>query len=329
MTATATHDTKRGEDARMRILALSELAYEWAEAVQRLDGAARRASAATQERCAPSRAHRYMLYQALIGAWPLSGIDRTFVKRMTAYALKAAREGKLETSWAVPDADYENALTAFVERILDPAASGDFIGSLSEFAKRAALLGALNSLSQLTLKMTLPGVPDIYQGTELWDLSLVDPDNRRAVDFTARERAAAELEGPVPWRDLCADWPSGRVKLALTRSLLACRRQHADLFMHGNYQPLSVNGRDADKVIAFSRSHHRGTLVVAVARHFYDMTQGGLSWPDAGAWAASIRLPPRASFRNLIEDERPLSRSGEIEASKIFGAVPVALLIGR
>jgi (1->4)-alpha-D-glucan 1-alpha-D-glucosylmutase len=327
MTATASHDTKRGEDARMRILALSELAARWSEAVQ---GFMQRHDrfAVGRERAMPSRAHRYMLYQALVGAWPLGGIDAAFVRRMSAYARKAAREGKLETSWAAPDAEYEGAMAAYIQAVLDPAGDNEFIDSISEFARRAALIGALNSLSQLALKLTLPGVPDFYQGTELWDLSLVDPDNRRAVDFEARQRLAAEPEDAIDWRALAGDWPDGRIKLALTRRLLSCRRQHADLFTRGNYEALAVAGRDADMLAAFARTHHRSCVVVVVARHFREATQGGLVWPEPGCWEASVRLPQRGAFRHWIERDRLPVRSGEVEARQLFGAVPVAVLVG-
>ena len=186
MTATATHDTKRGEDARARIMALAEIPGEWTSAVARwkllnaphlsVDGDLR----------APSATFEYMLYQALLGAWQPD--DASFPERMQEYALKAAREGKQETSWLNPHAAYEAGVKSFIEKILDPSLSGEFLNSLQTLAQRLSLLGALNSLSQITLKAMMPGVPDFYQGTELWDFSLVDPDNRRPVDFA--ERAA-------------------------------------------------------------------------------------------------------------------------------------------
>ncbi len=182
--ATATHDTKRGEDARMRVLAIAELPDDWMSAVtewRRLN--VRLVHDANGQR-APSGVLEYMIYQTLIGAWPLEGVGADFADRMETYAIKAAREGKVETSWINPDEPYEAGVKRFVRGILDPAQSAEFIASFDRLARRAALLGALNSLSQLTLKATMPGVPDFYQGTEFWDLSLVDPDNRRPVDFS-------------------------------------------------------------------------------------------------------------------------------------------------
>ena len=193
MTATATHDTKRGEDARARIMALAEIPGEWTSAVARwkllnaphlsVDGDLR----------APSATFEYMLYQALLGAWQPD--DASFPERMQEYALKAAREGKQETSWLNPHAAYETGVKSFIERILDPSLSGEFLNSLQTLAQRLSLLGALNSLSQITLKAMMPGVPDFYQGTELWDFSLVDPDNRRPVDFAERAGLLGDAGG--------------------------------------------------------------------------------------------------------------------------------------
>src|SRR4051812_4918313 len=191
LTATATHDTKRGEDARARILALSEIADNWSEAVREWRDL--NAQAEQDPAKPPTPAHEYMLYQALIGAWPLDGIDRGFVERMQAYAVKAAREGKEQTSWLAPNEIYESGLKDFLARILDPTSSAAFLESFQRVARHTALLGALNSLTQITVKTTMPGVPDFYQGTEYWDLSLVDPDNRRPVDFAARNAALAQL----------------------------------------------------------------------------------------------------------------------------------------
>src|SRR6266851_2010748 len=188
MTATATHDTKRGEDARARLMALAEIPGEWASAVARWKILNAPNLVTASEMRAPSAAFEYMLYQVLLGAWPSGQRDGPFLERMQAYALKAAREGKQETSWLNPNEAYEAGLKTFIARILDRSASVEFLDSLETLAQRVALLGALNSLSQIALKATMPGVPDFYQGTEFWDLSLVDPDNRRPVDFA--ERAA-------------------------------------------------------------------------------------------------------------------------------------------
>ena len=179
----------------------------------------------------PTKAHEYMLYQALLVPGP-GRSDDIFVKRMQDYALKAAREGKQQTSWTDPDETYEAALRDFVAGLLDPKISAGFLASFGNFAARAALLGALNSLSQLALKVTLPGVPDFYQGTELWDLSLVDPDNRRKVDYAARRDPLSRTSVLV--RALRVGWQSGVVKLTLIRDLLRIRHRWRDLFRDWN-----------------------------------------------------------------------------------------------
>jgi (1->4)-alpha-D-glucan 1-alpha-D-glucosylmutase len=288
MTATATHDTKRGEDARARIAALSEIPGEWTSAVARwkvlnaphlaLDGNLR----------APSATFEYMLYQTLLGAWPLvEPADAGFVARIQAYALKAAREGKEETSWLNPHEAYENGVKSFIAKILDPAQSGEFLEALNTLARRVALLGALNALSQLTLKATLPGVPDFYQGTEFWDLSLVDPDNRRPVDFSARHAALGTLDNP-DWNHLIKSWPDGQLKLAWTRHLLKLRNELPDVFARGDYQPLQVRGAHADHVVAFARRHGRAAAIVVVGRQFAPFTQAGREWPAFDGADATI-----------------------------------------
>ncbi|WP_061020321.1 malto-oligosyltrehalose synthase [Bradyrhizobium sp. CCH5-F6] len=290
MTATATHDTKRGEDARTRIAALSELPGEWTSAVARWKVLNAPHLTHRDSFRAPSATFEYMLYQTLLGAWPLEQpADGAFVARIQAYALKAAREGKEETSWLNPHEAYENGIRDFIEKILDPAQSAEFLEALQTLARRVALLGTLNSLSQLTLKAMLPGVPDFYQGTEFWDLSLVDPDNRRPVDFAARHAALNALENP-DWRGLSRSWPDGQLKLAWTRHLLKLRNGLADVFAQGDYQPLEVRGAHADHVIAFARRHGRAAAIVVVGRHFAPFTQGGREWPAAEGFDATVDI---------------------------------------
>jgi (1->4)-alpha-D-glucan 1-alpha-D-glucosylmutase len=280
MAATATHDTKRGEDARARLLALAELPGEWTSAVGRWKILNAPQLAVERNMRSPSAAFEYMLYQTLVGAWPLGECDDSFLERLQAYALKAAREGKQETSWLNPQAAYEAGLRTFLARILDPALSAEFLNSLRSFTQRTSLLGALNSLSQITLKVTIPGVPDFYQGSEFWDLSLVDPDNRRPVDFAARASALASVETP-DWENLARNWTDGRIKLAWTRHLLKLRAEAAEVFTRGNYQPLEVIGPHRDHVIAFARRHGGDAAIVAVGKSLAPLTQGGRVWPDA------------------------------------------------
>jgi (1->4)-alpha-D-glucan 1-alpha-D-glucosylmutase len=289
MTATATHDTKRGEDARARLMALSEIPGEWTGAVARWKVLNAPHLAVNGDLRAPSPATEYMLYQALLGAWPMEGPDAGFTERIQAYALKAVREGKEQTSWLNPHEAYEAGLATFIERILDPARSGEFIESISAMASRVALLGALNSLSQLTLKATLPGVPDFYQGTEFWDLSLVDPDNRRPVDFAACAAALSAL-GTPDWGALAQDWRDGHIKLAWTAHLLKLRAELAEAFTDGDYQPLDVSGLHRDRVIAFTRRKSGDAAIIVTLRHFAAFSDGGRIWPRGDAFDATLDL---------------------------------------
>lgn len=277
MTATTTHDTKRGEDARTRLLALSELADEWTGMVSRWKEMNARHVTAAGDMRSPSLAFEYMLYQALIGAWP-DALDDTFVERMKAYAIKAAREAKLETSWLNPHGRYEDGLQGFIEKVLDKSQSADFIESIQAFVRRTSLLGALNSLSQITLKTMMPGVPDFYQGTEFWDFSLVDPDNRRPVDFPARQSALTATENP-DWHHLIKNWPDGHIKLAWMRTLLKMRCALPNIFTNGDYEPIAVSGSDKDHVIAFARRSKSDAVIVAVGRYLAKFTDAGRAWP--------------------------------------------------
>jgi (1->4)-alpha-D-glucan 1-alpha-D-glucosylmutase len=321
MTATATHDTKRGEDARARLAALAEIPGEWTSAIARwkilnaphlvIDGPMR----------APSATFEYMLYQALLGAWPSGQPDDKFLERMQAYALKAAREGKQETSWLNPNQAYEAGLRTFIERILDRPVSAEFLNSLETLAQRVSLLGALNSLSQVTLKATMPGVPDFYQGTEFWDLSLVDPDNRRPVDFAERAAVLAAVESP-DWKSLTQNWPNGHLKLAWTRSLLKLRTELADVFTQGGYQPLEVTGPHRAHIIAFARRHGREAAIVAVAKSFAAFSQGGRDWPRAEAFDATLNV-------SGYSVEGSSGGAAQMALSVLFHHLPVAVLKAR
>jgi (1->4)-alpha-D-glucan 1-alpha-D-glucosylmutase len=318
LTATATHDTKRGEDARVRILALAELSDEWTALVAQWRAVNAGHLSHAGARRAPSAAHEYMLYQALIGAWPFDGD----VERFQAYARKAAREGKQETSWLDPDQAYEEGLARFIAAILDERG---FVRSFDALAQRVALLGALNSLSQLALKIAMPGVPDFYQGTELWDLVLVDPDNRRPVNFAAREHALTSPDRATDVRALIETWLDGRIKLALTQRLLAFRSALAQVFARGDYRPLTVAGEHRDHVIAFARCHGEEAAIVVVGRHFAALTDGGRHWPRPDAWQGHVELD---GFMPAGGDLPP-RRIDKLPLAVLFDPIPVAMLRAR
>jgi (1->4)-alpha-D-glucan 1-alpha-D-glucosylmutase len=323
MTATATHDTKRGEDTRARLIALSEIPGEWTSTVARwkllnaphvvTHGAMR----------APSTAFEYMLYQTLLGAWPLGGLDDTFTERIQAYALKAAREGKQETSWLNPHAAYEKGVEKFVAKILDRSVADEFLDSLENLARRLALSGALNSLSQLTLKATMPGQPDFYQGGEFWDLSLVDPDNRRPVDFAERASVLARVERP-DWHALAKHWQDGHIKLAWTRHLLKLRNEMVDVFAQGSYEPIEVSGPHRDRVVAFARRCDHHAVVVVVGRHFAPVLDGGRHWPRAEAFDGTLHVSGYS-----VEGFGSKDGISEIPLSALFLHVPAAVLKAR
>ncbi len=318
LTATATHDTKRGEDARMRILALAELSRGWHTAVQRWSEMNKPFVRDIKGRRQPSAAHEYMIYQALIGAWPLGGPDDSFLNRIRAYVVKAAREGKQDTSWTAPDPGYEDALTDFVTGITSKERAADFIADFGQFAARAALLGALNTLTQVTLKTLLPGVPDFFQGTELFDLSLVDPDNRRPVDYALRQQSLAD---PIDWPALAARWQDGQIKMALTRKLLQIRNAYAELFRDGAYKPLHVDGAHASRVIGFARSKGTRRIVVLAGRHFAEITDGGRDWPRD--WHGHIDLGAKGNPADLLRDGR---FAEDLTLANLFKDMPVAVL---
>lgn len=322
MTATATHDTKRGEDARARLIALAEIPGEWTSAVSRWKVMNAPHLVVDGEIRAPSATSEYMLYQALVGAWPLGGRDDAFVERIQAYALKAAREGKQETSWLNPNDAHEAGLRTFIERILDPAVSAEFLSSMEALVQRLALLGALNSLGQVTLKATMPGVPDFYQGTEFWDLSLVDPDNRRPVDFSERAKVLASTETP-DWHRLVQSWPNGHVKLAWTRHLLKLRTELADVFANGDYEPLQVSGPHRDHVVAYARRLGRDAAIVVVAKSFATFSQGGRAWPRAESYDATLDVSGY-SVEGFAEAD-----ASELRLSDIFRHLPAAVLKAR
>lgn len=313
LNATATHDTKRGEDARLRLASLAMLAEDWSAAVRHwLD-----------QPSVVSRPHRAMLYQALLGAWPLDGPDEDFAARVKAYATKALREGKQESSWMAPDAAYEQAAHDWIDARLDDAG---FRAAFEKLAARAALLGAVGSLAQLMLKATLPGLPDFYQGCELWDLSFVDPDNRRPVDYDHRRRLLASLPALPDWRSLCRDWRHGVVKLALTRKLLALRHAHSALFAEGDYRPLQCRGRDADAVLAFSRTLDGHTVVTMVCRSCGAGSDGGRRWPRWSDLEAAAELDRPMSFSNVLTGGLIYDR--RLVVAELFDVLPGVVLVG-
>lgn len=334
MLTTATHDTKRGEDVRARLAGLTAIAPEWSREARRWARLNRSRKLEVEGQPAPDRNDEYLLYQTLIGAWPIDLAGRSpgdeFTGRIQAYMTKALREAKLHSSWSYPATAYEDATSDFIARILDPESGRLFLDAFLPLQKRIAELGVHNSLVQLALKLTCPGVPDIYQGCELWDLSLVDPDNRREVDFQRRVEVLRQVQAWIAldperriaqvaaWRE---HWHDGTIKLFVLHRLLQLRSEHPDLFAQGNYQPIELHGVDSDDAIAFERLHG-AVRVIAVA-----ILRAG----DAGAIAESLSIEVSTSAATRLTDVltgRKFDDMGCLSGASLFKQLPVAVLIG-
>jgi (1->4)-alpha-D-glucan 1-alpha-D-glucosylmutase len=296
MLATATHDTKRGEDNRARLAVLSEMPEEWRRQVETWTRILRARRGDVERTAAPDRDDVYMLYQMFVGSWPIDMLDapseaqrEAYGERIHAALEKSLREAKRRSSWAAPDADYEQATQTFAKEALR---SETFLSNFLPFMRRVARLGIENSLIQTVGKLTAPGVPDIYQGCELWDLNLVDPDNRRPVDFAVREAAIADLaprlEAPEQrsalFKTLMDKWQDGRAKLATTALLLSLRREQPELFASSDYHPIVIEGDRSDWAFSYVRASRDQRLAVVIARYpAHREAEPG--------WSATARLP--------------------------------------
>lgn len=328
--ATSTHDTKRSEDVRARILAISELPQLWRSTLQRWRVINRRWKRNLDDAFAPDANEEYLYYQTLLGVWPMDGAGRAepkaspeFVARIQAYMAKALKEAKMNTSWIQPNEPWDSAMSDFVARTLDPSPKNKFLPSFLSFAEEIARLGAINSLSQVALKLTAPGVPDIYQGNEIWDFSLVDPDNRRPVDYERRRELLRSLEGAAP-AELLQQWPDGRIKLFLTQRLLRLRREHPALFQRGAYLPLTVTGAFAENCVAFARESQGQWIAVLVPR-----LSSRVGFPPVGEkWRdTAVELPDslsRGGARDLFTGGE-LARDGAVRLSEAMAVLPFAV----
>jgi (1->4)-alpha-D-glucan 1-alpha-D-glucosylmutase len=341
--ATATHDHKRGEDVRARLAVLSEIPREWGATLRAwstLNQLHRRNSDGdlASTAWAPGPAAEAMLYQTLAGCWPpdLAADDeagvRALAERVAQWQLKALREAKQRTNWLAPDLLYEDGCRAFLFDILAPQRRDGFLHALQAFVARIAPAGALNSLTQTTLRITSPGVPDLYQGTELWDFSLVDPDNRRPVDFALRAAALSGDAGDAPPSARLAQWHDGRVKFGIIRRLLALRARAPSLLRDGAYLPLTVHGEHASCVIAFARQHGDDRAVVIATRLAAPLLEeGNLPLVAAARWGdTTVSLPPGfadSSWHDWLSDAHPsVPRTHVVPLRDVLGSLPVAVL---
>ncbi len=339
MNATATHDTKRGEDVRARLNVLSELPDAWINHVKTWADINGEKKPKIQGKPVPDRNDEYFLYQTLIGAFPFSDHEFSeFVDRVKAYVIKAVREAKVHTAWLQPDSDYENGYLAFVESILATPETNPFLQAFKPFQHQVAEYGMLNSLSQVLLRNTAPGVPDLYQGNEFWDLSLVDPDNRRPVQYDHRINALNYIQEQCSRHqilalieELFATATDGRIKLFLTYQLLQVRKTSQALFQQGDYLPLEVSGKLKDHVIAFGRQLDRQMAIAIAPRFFVPLVQPGERPLGEAIWQDTrLRLAPSSptNWMNAITAQ-PLQSDSQIAVSAALQHFPVALLISQ
>jgi (1->4)-alpha-D-glucan 1-alpha-D-glucosylmutase len=281
---------------------------------------------------APDAADEIMLYEMLVGAWLPDVVGdvgvRALAERIAVWQLKALREAKRFTAWIAPDEAYEAACTDFLHQILDPSRSSRLWEEIAAFAQRIGPAGAINGLAQTVLRLTTPGVPDLYQGTDLWDGSLVDPDNRRAVDYALRADMLAVRKSPV---QLLPEWQSGQLKQSIIARALHLRQALPVLFGGGNYQPLAIEGDGADHLLAFAREADTRTIITVVTIHAASLLgDHDLPHVPADRWQeTSIVLPDHlggARFTNVFDDTTPIAAGGRLSAGALLTALPVALL---
>jgi (1->4)-alpha-D-glucan 1-alpha-D-glucosylmutase len=337
LSTTATHDTKRGEDTRARLYVLSEMPGAWSEAVNRWTDLTAELRSDCCGKPAPEPEVEWLFYQALLGAWPTAlSLDDSaeladLSERMTEFMLKAVREAKVHTSWTGQNEEYENAVRAFTRTALDPARNRAFLQDFVSVCQPIFVAGALNSLAQTAIKLTAPGIPDIYQGTELWDFSLVDPDNRRPVDFDAR-RSELQIVSKLSAQDLVAGWRSGAIKMRLIQAGLKLRGVAGDIFDRGDYMPLAVGGRAADHVLAFARMIGGNAVVVVVPRLALEMLKGQTDSlvPDPRWHDTNVQLPAALASRRFYHIVTGESVAGDaLSLGQVLRNFPVGMLSTR
>jgi len=336
MNASSSHDTKRSEDVRARLNVLSEIPADWDAEVTAWKSLNQSYKTLSGDRTMPDANDEYALYQTLVGAFPFEPFDHDeFVQRIKDFVIKAVREAKVHTAWLRPDTEYEAAFATFVEHILDPAEENEFWQRLQTFQQKTAFYGMVNSLSQQLLKLTAPGVPDIYQGTEMWDLSLVDPDNRRPVDYDHRFHELQELR---KWaakdragllKNLIGYPEDGRIKLFLTAEGLAARSQNLDIFQSGDYLPVRVTGTCADHVVAFARrvgSRYALTVVPRFPTVLSDPGRfplGDTVWQDT---QLEVSGAESLTWQDVFT-QRSQPGAASLSVGTLLAQFPVALLI--
>jgi (1->4)-alpha-D-glucan 1-alpha-D-glucosylmutase len=330
--ATSTHDTKRSEDVRARIVAISEVPELWRRSLQRWHTVNRRWKRIVNDLEAPDANEEYLLYQTLLGTWPVQANSEPqrvstpeYIERIQAYMAKALHEAKINTSWIQPNEDWDAATRDFVAKILDGSPRNKFLPNFLPVAAEMARLGAINSLTQTLLKLTSPGVPDIYQGTEIWDYSLVDPDNRRPVNYNLRAQMLESLAGATP-AELMQTWPDGRIKMFLTQGVLRLRTENSELFQRGEYLPLSASGTFAECCVSFLRRLADKWIFLVAPR-----LSSRVGFPPIGElWKdTAIELPEKLSLKSahdLFTCPPVRLRNRKLKLSETLSALPFAVI---
>jgi len=330
--ATSTHDTKRSEDVRARMVAISEIPELWRRSLQRWRVANHRWKGTINDVEAPDANEEYLLYQTLLGTWPIEANGEPqpaatpeYIERIQRYMAKALHEAKINTSWIQPNEEWDAAMRDFVANILDSSPRNKFLPIFLPVAQEIARLGAINSLTQTLLKLTSPGVPDVYQGNEIWDYSLVDPDNRRRVDYNRRREMLETLSTATP-HELIQTWPDGRIKMFLTQRVLRFHREHADLFQHGEYLPLRASGTFAECCVSFTRQLADKWILVIVPR-----LSSRVGFPPIGeAWKdTAIQLPealPVAQAHDLFTCRPVPLQDRQVNLADPLSIVPFAVI---
>jgi (1->4)-alpha-D-glucan 1-alpha-D-glucosylmutase len=342
MLATSTHDNKRSEDVRARIDVLTEMPAAWRLLLRRWSRMNRSRKQMINDDLAPSRNDEYLLYQILIGSLPLNDCEGEalvrYRERIEAYMLKAVREAKVHTSWINADEGYESAMLGFVRALLGPDRN-PFLESLRATVAPIAWVGMLNSLSIVLIKLSSPGVPDIYQGNELWDFSLVDPDNRRPVDYGLRAALLSEIEqladaprDGASIRALFAAWADGRPKLFLTQRTLALRRAHPAFFLKGGYTALSARGLRGDHVVAYARRHAGAGIIVIAGRLLSRLISAPAELPcGERIWGdTSIDVPflgGEVDLRNALTGQTVRASGGRVRVADALADFPGAIIV--
>lgn len=336
MNATATHDTKRGEDARARLNVLSEIPEQWGEQVKKWSEINRSQKNNVRGKEVPVPNDEYFFYQALIGTYPFDENENaTFLERIKDYMLKSVREAKTQTAWLRPDSAYEEGFLGFVEKVLTPSESNQFLKEFLPFQKRIADYGIFNSLSQTLLKYTAPGVPDTYQGTEFWDLSMVDPDNRRPVDYEQRISVLKDIKQKSQTDnlklidELMSSKKDGKIKLFITHKVLQARKEQLEVFQKGEYLPLEVVGKFKDHIVAFARSFENTTAIAIAPRFLTSLIAPDENPLGEKVWAdTQLQLPQgfSASWRDIFTGQT-LTGNGTIAIAQVLQHFPVALLL--